>query len=211
MGETEVTAGPAPPAAESRWSVRQIARHRSFALLVGVYTATWIPVFMPPVHLVPLARDLGLPSVVGATALSALGAGSLAGRLVMGGISDAIGRRPALMISLGLQTLSFVGLAGASGVAALLAAAATFGFAYGAVSALMPAVVTDFYGPAHAGSLVGLIFGLAGPAGGLGPVLAGWLFDTTGSYVAAFGLGAGLNLAALVLAALARPPGPAPT
>jgi OFA family oxalate/formate antiporter-like MFS transporter len=103
-----------------------------------------------------------------------------------------------------------VGLAGASGAVTLLAAAAAFGFAYGAVSALMPAVVTDFYGPAHAGSLVGLIFGLAGPAGGLGPVLAGWLFDTTGSYVAAFGLGAGLNLLALTLAVLARPPASRP-
>ena len=50
-------------------------------------------------------------------------------------------------------------------IPALILAAAAFGFAYGAVSARMPAVVTDFYGPAHAGSLVGLIFGLAGPAG----------------------------------------------
>ena len=191
---------------EPVWPMRRIVRHRSFALLVAVYMTTWIPVFMPPVHLVPLARDLGLSSVVGATALSALGVGSLVGRLGMGATSDAIGRRPALIISLGLQVLSFVGLAGASGVATLFSAAAAFGFAYGAISALMPAVVTDFYGPAHAGKLVGLIFGLAGPAGGLGPVLAGWLFDATGAYVAAFGLGAGLNLLALVLAILARPP-----
>jgi MFS family permease len=167
---------------------------------------TWVPVFMPPVHLVPLARDLGLSHVLGATALSALGVGSLVGRLGMGAASDVIGRRPALVAALGLQVLSFLGLAGASGVATLLAAAAAFGFAYGAISALMPAVVTDFYGPAHAGTLVGLIFGLAGPAGGLGPVLAGWLFDTTGSYAAAFSLGAALNAVALVLAAVARPP-----
>ena len=198
-----------PPAADG-WPLQRIVRHRSFVLLVAVYMTTWAPVFMPPVHLVPLARDLGLAPVVGATALSALGAGSLVGRLGMGAISDAIGRRPALVISLGLQTLSFAGLAGASGIVTLFAAAAAFGFAYGAVSSLMPAVVTDFYGPAHAGSLVGLIFGLAGPAGGLGPVLAGWLFDTTGSYVAAFALGAGLNLSALILAVVARPPGPRP-
>jgi MFS family permease len=201
-------ARPAPTAAkpEHGWPVRRIVRHRSFALLVGVYTMTWVPVFMPPVHLVPLARDLGLSHVLGATALSALGVGSLVGRLGMGAASDVIGRRPALVAALGLQVLSFLGLAGASGVATLLAAAAAFGFAYGAISALMPAVVTDFYGPAHAGTLVGLIFGLAGPAGGLGPVLAGWLFDTTGSYAAAFSLGAALNAVALVLAAVARPP-----
>jgi MFS family permease len=128
----------------------------------------------------------------------------------MGAASDALGRRPALRISLAIQALSFAGLAAAAGPVTLFVAAAAFGFAYGAVSALMPAVVTDFYGPAHAGSLVGLIFGLAGPAGGLGPVLAGWLFDTTGTYRAAFGLGAGLNLLALALATLARPPARGP-
>jgi OFA family oxalate/formate antiporter-like MFS transporter len=200
----------ATPVEAPGWPVRRIVRHRSFALLVGVYMMTWTPVFMPPVHLVPLARDLGLSAVVGATALSALGAGSLVGRLAMGAASDALGRRPALWISLAIQALSFAGLAAAAGPVTLFVAAAAFGFAYGAVSALMPAVVTDFYGPAHAGSLVGLIFGLAGPAGGLGPVLAGWLFDTTGTYRAAFGLGAGLNLLALGLATLARPPARGP-
>ena len=71
---------------------------------------------------------------------------------------------------------------------------------------LMPAVVTDFYGAAHAGSLVGLCFGLAGPGSGLGPVLGGWLFDLTGTYAWAFGLGALLNLMGLALRLAARPP-----
>jgi predicted MFS family arabinose efflux permease len=193
-------------ATEEGWPVRRVVRHRSFALLLGVYAATWIPVFMPLVHLVPLARDLGLSSVVGATALSALGAGSLAGRLGMGWVSDAIGRRAALAISLGLQALAFVGLGGATGAMALWSAAAAFGFAYGAISALMPALVADFYGPAHAGSLVGLCFGIAGPGSGLGPVLGGWLFDLTGTYAWAFGLGACLNVLALSLVLAVRPP-----
>ena len=44
---------------ESAWPLGRIVRHRSFALLVAAYMMTWTPVFMPPVHLVPLARDLG--------------------------------------------------------------------------------------------------------------------------------------------------------
>jgi MFS family permease len=199
-------AGAAGPPAEG-WAPRRAVRHRSFALLLGVYAATWIPVFIPFVHLVPLARDLGLSAVVGATALSALGGGSLAGRLGMGALSDRVGRRVALGLALGIQALSFAGLAAAGSAPALLAAAAVYGFAYGAISGLMPAVVADFYGPAHAGSLVGLIFGIAGPPGGLGPLLGGWLFDLTGTYAWAFALGAALNAAAVGLLAAARPPG----
>jgi MFS family permease len=203
----EAVAGEAGAAADAGWPVTRAIRDRAFLALAGVYLTTWIPVFMAPVHLVPLAQDLGLPPVVGATALSALGVGSLAGRLIMGALSDAIGRRPALGISLGLQALSFAGLTLPTGAPSLLAAAAVYGFAYGAVTALMPAIVTDFFGPAHAGSLVGLIFGIAGPTAALGPVLGGWIFDVTRSYAWAFGGAAALNVVSLaLLAAFARPP-----
>ncbi len=131
------------PAALPGWPPSRALRHPSFLALAGVYTATWIPVFLAPVHLVPLAQDLGLPPVVGAAALSALGAGSLAGRVGMGAVSDRIGRRGALAVSLGLQVVSFVGLALPTGAASLLAAAALYGVAYGGVTALMPAIVAD--------------------------------------------------------------------
>jgi MFS family permease len=204
-GGSPPDAGPDCPAGPS-WTVGQALRHRSFLRLAAVYLTTWIPVFLAPVHLVPLAQDLGLPTTVGALALSALGGGSLAGRLSMGAASDVVGRRAALGISLALQALSFVGLALPSGAPSLLAAAAVYGFAYGAVTALMPAIVADFFGPAHAGSLVGLIFGIAGPTAALGPVIGGWVFDVTRSYAWAFGGAAALNVLALALLAFARPP-----
>src|SRR5262249_20351061 len=133
-------------------------------------------------------------------------AGSVVGRLAMGAVSDWIGRRPALAVALALQALSFVGLALPTGAPSLLAAASVYGFAYGAVTALMPAIIGDFFGPAHAGSLVGVIFGIAGPTSSLGPVLGGLVFDLTRSYAWAFGGAALLNVAALALLALARPP-----
>ena len=192
--------------ARGQWPLARVLRHSSFLALLGVYTSTWMPVFMPLVHLVPLARDLGLGPVVGATALSALGAGSLVGRLGLGALSDVIGRRPALGLALALQAVGFAGLGLAGSAAGLLGAATVYGFSYGAVTALMPAIVTDFYGAARAGSLVGLIFGIAGPPGALGPLLGGWVFDATGRYTLAFAAGAGLNVVALGLLLLARPP-----
>ena len=200
----------AGPSAGERWPVSRVVRHPSFLALAGVYTATWIFVFMPLVHLVPLARDLGLPAVVGAAALSILGVGSLAGRLVMGALSDLIGRRSTLGLALGLQALSFAGLALVGGTPGFFTVAALYGFAYGAITALMPAIVADFFGPAHAGSLVGLIFTIAGPTASLGPVLGGWVFDVTGTYAWAFWAAAALNVLAAGLIGLARPPGRGP-
>jgi MFS family permease len=193
------------------WTVAAAVRHPSFLALVGVFACTWSPVFMPLVHLVPLAGDLGLPAAAGATALSGLGAGSLAGRLGLGALSDVLGRRPTLAAALLLEALGFAGLAAAGGIASLVAAATLFGFAYGAITALMPAIVTDYFGPARAASLVGVVFGAAGTPAAVGPLLGGLVFDATGRYGPAFAAGAALNLLALaLLATLARPPGAAP-
>jgi cyanate permease len=67
-------------------------------------------------------------------------------------------------------------------------------------------MVADLFGRAHAGSLVGLIFGLAGPTAALGPLGAGWIYDRLGSYAVACWISAAVNLTALVLLAFTRAP-----
>jgi MFS family permease len=187
--------------------VSAIVRQPAFLALALVYAATWLPVFLPMVHLVPLAHDLALPAWAAAAGPSFLGAGSLAGRLVMGVASDTIGRRAALAIALFLQSLAFVALALVGEVVGLLSVAVLYGFGYGAVTALMPAIVGDLFGPAAAGSVVGLVFAIAGPTGAVGPWAGGVIHDLTGSYVPAFLGAAALNALGLLLVVFLRPPG----
>ena len=81
----------------------------------------------------------------------------------------------------------------------LYPAAAVFGFSYGGVTALFPALVGDFFGRIAIGAIVGFIFALAGSPAAFGPLIAGYMYDATKSYNGAFMLSAFLNLAALVL------------
>ena len=76
------------------------------------------------------------------------------------------------------------------------------------MSTLFPAIVGDFFGREQVGSLVGFLFALAGSMAAWGPLLAGAIYDATGVYTWAFLLSAASNGAALVLLALAHPPGP---
>ena len=191
---------------EAQWPLSRALRTPAFWMLFGIFAATWTPVFVPLVHVVPFARDLGISPLLASTAVSALGIGAFFGRLVMGGISDLIGRKAALAISLALQVLAFAGFAAVGGLASLYVVAVDFGFSYGAISTLFPAIVGDFFGREQAGGLVGFLFGLAGSLAGVGPVAAGAIYDATGSYTRAFLLSAGFNGAALLLLALAHPP-----
>jgi len=117
-----------------------------------------------------------------------------------------VGRRPALAIGLGLQVAAFLGFAGAGSLPGLYAASIAFGFSYGAISALMPAVIADFFGRRHAGGLVGLLFATAGSMSAWGPLGAGFIYDRTGSYGPAWMGSAALNVVALGLLRWVRPP-----
>ncbi len=200
---------PAREAAEVRpapWTMGRAVRTRSFWILFAIFSATWIPVFIPLVHLVPLARGLGIAPLRAATLVSALGIAAIAGRLLMGGVSDRLGRRPVLAAAVALQAAAFLGLGAAAGLGALYAAALVFGFSYGTVSTLFPAVVADYFGREHAGSLTGLLFSMAASMAAWGPLAAGWIYDRSGSYGLAWWLSAGFNALALALLAFAQPP-----
>ena len=52
----------------------------------------------------------------------------------------------------------------------------------------------------------GVSFAIAGSAAAVGPLLAGLIREATGSYELAFQLGAGLNVAAILVLTVLRPP-----
>lgn len=84
-----------------------------------------------------------------------------------------------------------------------LVALAVVGLGYGAVSSLVPAAAAAFFGAATIARTYGRLFTAWGIAGLATPVLAGVLFDLTGSYRAALlvaaAAAAGAALTALLL------------
>src|SRR5262245_48830685 len=138
-------AQPIPRAAAERvatdpWTVGSAMRTAAFWMLLATFGATWAPVFIPLVHLVPLARALGVAPLLATTVMSVLGGADLCARLLTGAASDRLGRRPTLAVGLILQAAAFVVLAGARDLGGLYAGAILFGFSYGAVSIMFPAM-----------------------------------------------------------------------
>jgi MFS family permease len=186
------------------WTVGAAARTTVFWLLFAIFGSSWISLFVPLVHLVPMAGELGIPPLAASSLLSALGLAATLGRLLLGAVSDRAGRRPMLAIALAVQVIAFVALGRAHSLAGLYVAAALFGISYAGVSVMFPAMVTDIFGREHAGALVGVLFATAGSAAAWGPLAAGWIYDTWGSYTPAWWFSAGFNLFALALLACSR-------
>ena len=190
---------------EESWTLTEAKRTSAFWLLNVIFTFTWLVVFIPMVHIVPFAIDLGISPFLAAMTISVIGFAGFAGRLVIGPISDRFGRLFTLGVSLLLQALSFGAFALSRGPALLYCAASLFGFSYG-VTAIFPALIGDFFGRIEVGAIVGFITALAGAPAAFGPLLAGYIYDVSHSYTAAFELSAALNIAALLLLFLLKQP-----
>ena len=184
---------------DSDWTLEEARRTRAFWMLVLIFALTWVMVFMPIVHIVPFALDLGIDRLRAAMTISVIGMTGFVGRLLIGTISDRFGRLPALGVCLFLQAFGFMGFTLSHGVTLLYTSAALFGISYGGITALFPALVGDFFGRAAIGAIVGFIFSIAASAAALGPLLAGYLYTLTRSYWWPFELGVVLNLIAASL------------
>jgi MFS family permease len=181
------------------WPLAEAKRTTAFWLLTIIFTLTWIVVFMPVVHIVPFAMDLGISRFRAAMTISVIGFAGFAGRLGIGTTSDRLGRVPTLGLCLILQALAFLGFTLSTGIGLLYPAAAVFGFSYGGITALFPALIGDFFGRMAVGAIVGFVFAIAASPAAFGPLIGGYLYNATNSYTIAFELGAALNFGALVM------------
>ncbi len=196
----------APLEGEISYSSAEAIRTRSFWILIALFFCTWLFVFLPLVHMVIFAIDIGLGQKAAFAALGALGAASTIGRLATGLLSDRIGRKPALGLNIGLQIFAWFWIMGTGTSWMLFCFAAIFGFSYGGISALFPAIVGDYFGRLRAASVIGAAFTFSGWASAIGPLLAGYIYDSTRSYQLSFVLGAVTNILALMLLFISHPP-----
>ncbi len=180
-------ADPAPDAA-SGWTLREARATPTFWILMLAFAIALLTITVPFVHVPVFAADIGLSAMGGALAVSITGMFALAGSVALGALSDRVGWKPALVLGLCAQVVAFLIFLATETSTLLYIGAATFGFFYGGIASLFPALVGDLYGRAHAGAIGGFVFGAAGILGAWGPAIAGYLRDVEGDYRLAFTL-----------------------
>lgn len=188
------------------WTLREARSTLSFWMLLIAFAVALLTLLVPFVHIAAFAGDLGLSSTVGAISVSVIGLFALLGSVGLGALSDRVGRKSALALSLSLQVVAFVLFLAAKDSTMLYVGAAAFGFFYGGIASLFPALVGDLFGRAHAGAIGGFIFGGAGVLGAWGPAVAGYLRDVHGDYRITFTASAVMAACALALFVLLPKP-----
>ncbi|MDD5190596.1 MAG: MFS transporter, partial [Dehalococcoidales bacterium] len=151
------------------------------------------------VHIVAHARDIGISPIVAASAVSIIGATSIIGRLSIGPISDKLGTRAALCISLIFAVTGMALLVWSPGEWSFFIFTVIFGLAYGTFVPMETAVPSGMFGVRSLGTIMAVLGLFTNLGITLAPPLAGAIFDATGQYKIAFIICLGLATMGLVL------------
>jgi predicted MFS family arabinose efflux permease len=143
---------------------------------------------MVSVHAVPYARDQGIGLAAASLALTAYGLGAVTGRLTAGAVSDRVGAQTTLRIGFVLQVVSLSALLWVPSREVLMVALALFGAGFAASDTMITRLVPDVFGLRAIGAIMGLLTLGWRCGAALGPAVAGFVYDATGSYRMPFGV-----------------------
>ncbi|WP_163922688.1 OFA family MFS transporter [Photobacterium sp. Alg240-V54] len=126
------------------------------------------------------------------------------GRVVAGILSDKIGGVKTLMIAFVMQGINMVMFATFDSEFTLIIGAAVAGVGYGTLLAVFPSIIADFYGLKNYGANYGVLYTAWGVSGFIGPVVAAFAVDTTGTYTLAYTVCSVMIAVAVVLSVITK-------
>jgi OFA family oxalate/formate antiporter-like MFS transporter len=148
-----------------------------------------------------------LPSVnLGFILVALLAIGNAGGRILAGVASDKLGRtRTMLLVFIGQAIVMFFFNQFTTTLSLILGSILVGAF-YGSNLSLFPSTTADYYGTKNLGVNYGLVFTAWGVGGVFGGMVAGQIFDATGSYNGAFMVALVICLIAAALTFVTKAP-----
>ncbi|HSW57311.1 MAG TPA: MFS transporter [Dehalococcoidales bacterium] len=179
-------------------------RSRNFWLIAVIWFLWSFSLLLVLTHLVPHLTDIGIKSTTAALVGGMIGAVSIAGRLSVGWLSDRIGRKTSILLTVFLQAASLFLLAWSNELWLFYLFAIVYGLGYGGLDPATVALIGDIFGTRYLGRITGLLVFFWALGAGAGSAAGGLIYDAADSYFPAFVMIAGLMLLAAVLSLMIK-------
>jgi MFS family permease len=155
-----------PPAMGTRTEAprRKLSRPVAFAAIAAVFVTFTAASAAPSPLYVVYQQKWGFSATTLTVVFAVYVVGLIAALLVLGALSDHVGRRPVLAAAIALEAVALILFLSAGDVTVLLAARLAQGIATGAALTTLGAALVDL-NPPHAPGRAGLINGIVPPAG----------------------------------------------
>ena len=194
--------------AATEWTLARALRTARFWWLALGYFCGLFSWYLVQVHQTQYLLETGFTAHEAAWALGIVSLAGVPGQILLGQVSDRIGREPVWAIAAFGFVLTYVALlvlpAWPSPAVLWFMVLVQGVLGYGLTS-VFGAIPAEIFEGRHYGSIFGTLM-LAGIGGGaVGPWLAGAIHDATGSYAIAFWIAIGASLASIVAVYAASP------
>ncbi len=184
-GRADVEMGDEVPAAKLR--VSAVLSTRSFWLLAFSLFSFWLYLLGVLQHFVLYLIDSGLSRSEAAGHLANVVLMGVLSKVGFGWLADRMTAHRALLLDYAMLATSSILLVFMQGDFLIWCFVLLFGFAYGARDIVTPLIVSWCYDVRYLAQIYGLLM-LTFLAGPLGPIIAGGIYDRTGSYQLGFGV-----------------------
>lgn len=186
------------------YSVVQAFRTSQFWLLGFTWIFLSLCLHLIFVHAVPHAVDMGISPMDASVMLSLMGAANIPGRLVVGKVSDTIGRKTLGVACILAQSAALLWLMWAHELWMLYIFAIAYGFLWGGSGTIITSLIGDVFGMRSLGAIMGVMTAGWALGAAVGPAMGGYIFDMSGNYFAAFATAAAAALISALFVALIR-------
>jgi len=188
------------------WTVKEALRTRAYLLLLAYSLLTVIPYIMVSVHIIPFAGGIGIPKATATAALGTRNFLGIVGSIAIGSQAERLGWKRGLAILTALGAVWMFLLMMTRNAAMLWSFVILFGIFGMGRGPLVAGLMGTYYGTKSLTMLIAVSGMTAVVGGALGPVMAGLIWDRTGSYFAAFLIGAILWIVAALAVVLMKQP-----
>jgi MFS family permease len=169
---------------ETKMSAKQVLKSRAFWHISVGMALNFIAISAIITHIMPYLSSIGMARSNSSIVAMGVPLVSIVGRIGTGWLSDRFNKVKIaiiLMISLGIGVLLF-GYALEISMWFLILFAVLYGLGWGSLGTIRVALLLQYFGRGSFGTIVGFSAGLTALGVVIGPPIAGWIFDTFGSY-----------------------------
>ena len=164
------------------YSIKETLRTPAFWIITYVSTVSIFSMAMIVTHVMPYLEHLGYARYAASIVAMMIPVTSILGRLGVGWVSDFFSRKTIFILAAVAQAAGVWLFIYADISMSLAVSVILFGISYGGIIVLRPGALRDYYGSTHIGTIIGFCLGVTAIGSMFGPLLAGWVFDTTDSY-----------------------------
>jgi MFS family permease len=194
---------------EEEFTFKQSLRTTAYWLLILVQSVHGLVAPAINIHCISFLTDRGISPIVAAGMQAVMLTCSIPARFIGGFIADRIEKdyfRYYVAAATFLQALGIGIFMFHQTVTTIYIWFILYGIGMGAGLTLKPSMRARYFGRKAFGTIQGTSIMFLTPVGILAPIYAGWVFDTTGSYMTAFSLFTVLLTAASVIVYFIKPP-----